>query len=188
MGFVRGFKSQANKIVDEVRSELGESSFVALKPQILSESLGIEIVKLSEFLEDVPTIKCLLTNQREVFSAVTVFAGSKRTIIHNDSHAFTRQTSNITHELSHALLHHPPTPALDDNGCRYWNQDIEDEATWLSGALLVPEVSAIAIARGRWTIDAAAHHFEVSKDMIRYRLNITGATKRSRRAGAMQAI
>lgn len=28
---------------------------------------------------------------------------------------------------------------LDDRGCRIWNDDYEDEATWLAGILLVPE-------------------------------------------------
>ena len=51
-----------------------------------------------------------------------------RTIVHNNGHAFVRQNSNIAHELSHGLRHHPPTPAIDNKGCRNWSQAIEDEA------------------------------------------------------------
>jgi Zn-dependent peptidase ImmA (M78 family) len=77
---------------------------------------------------------------------------------------------------------HPPTPALDDRGCRIWDQGIEDESQFLSGALLVPEDAALAIARGRFTVSEAAAHFCVSEQMIQWRLNITGATKRVERA------
>jgi Zn-dependent peptidase ImmA (M78 family) len=91
-------------------------------------------------------------------------------------------SSNITHEAAHGLLHHRPTPALDDRGCRLWDQDIEDEAAFLSGALLVPEDAALAIARGQFTRSGAASHFGVSEKMIQYRINITGAVARVERA------
>ena len=73
-------------------------------------------------------------------------------------------------------------------GCRHWNQDIEDEAAWLCGALLVPEAAAMLIARGRWSTQAAAAlHFGVSQQMIRLRLNTTGAQIRVQRARTARA-
>lgn len=182
MAFRRGFKSEANEIVAEIRNELGLTAFEALDPRKLAAWLEIPIIGLSDFLLDAPAVRHLLQVEVDVFSAVTVFAGSERTIVHNDAHAPTRQASNLAHELGHALLLHPPTPALDDSGCRHWNQGIEDEANWLSGALLVPEAAAIGIARGRWTLADAASHYGVSQAMIRWRLNSTGATKRVQRA------
>lgn len=167
----------------EVRREIGISLYDPLDPYALAASLEIPIIGLSEFLEDAPAVGHLLHVEPDVFSAVTVFAGSRRTIVHNDEHARVRQTSNLTHELSHGLLLHPPTPALDNNGCRHWNQEIEDEANWLCGALLIPEAATILIAKGRWsTIGSAARHFAVSQPMLRYRLNITGAPRRVQRA------
>jgi len=99
-----------------------------------------------------------------------------------------RQASNLTHELSHALLLHPPTPALDDHGCRLWNQNIEDEAQWLAGALLVTEDAALWIARGGASVPTAALRLGVSEQMIRYRLNVTGAAKRIARAGHLRVV
>ena len=93
-----------------------------------------------------------------------------------------RQNSNLAHELAHGMLHHPAVCALDDIGCRSWNQDVEDEAAWLAGVLLVSEAATIAIARGRWTPSQAALRFAVSESMIQYRLNATGAVKRVKRA------
>ena|SRR5579885_3117563 len=183
MAFRRGFKSEGNDIVVEVRHELGLSLYDRLDPYRLAALLEIPVVGLSSLLEDAPAVDHLLRAEPEVFSAVTVFAGHARTIVHNDAHARVRQVSNLSHELSHALLLHPPTPALDNNGCRHWNQDIEDEANWLSGALLVPEAAAILIAKGHWPDRAdAARHFGVSQQMIRYRLNTTGALVRVQRA------
>jgi Zn-dependent peptidase ImmA (M78 family) len=190
MGFRRGFKTEANALAADVRGELGLGLFEALDPHALAAWLEIPIIRLSEFVDEAPAVAYLLEVEQDVFSAVTVFAGSRRTIVHNDAHAPTRQHSNLTHELAHGLLLHPPTPALDNIGCRHWDQDIEDQASWLGGALLVPEPAAMAIAKGRWTIESAAQHFAVSPAMIRFRLNATGATRRverSRRATSGRA-
>jgi Zn-dependent peptidase ImmA (M78 family) len=185
VAYRRGFKSEASDIATEVRAELGLSLYERLDPHALAESLEIPIIRLSDFLPESPAVGHLLDVEPEVFSAVTVFSGTRRTIVHNDAHSSGRQVSDLTHELSHGLLHHPPTPALDNTGCRLWNQDIEDEANWLAGALLIPEAAAMLIAKGRWSDDhAAAQHFGVSQHMVRFRVNVTGARRRVQRSKA----
>lgn len=94
----------------------------------------------------------------------------------------------MAHELSHSLLQHPPTLALEDRGCRDWNEDIEDEAQWLAGALLITEDAALWIARGNASEDDAAACFGVTRPMVRYRLNMTGARKRVSRARGLRAV
>ena len=182
MAFRRGFKSEAAGIAADVRSDLKAGLFGRLDPRALADFLDITVIDLSSLETEAPAIRHLLVTEPEVFSAVTVFAGRRRTIVHNDGHCAARQNSNICHELSHGLLQHPPTPAMDDRGCRIWNQDIEDEATWLAGFILVPEQAALATARGNWTIVQAAERFGVSEAMISYRINATGAAIRVRRA------
>jgi len=184
MGFQRGFKSESASTANEIRAELKLGTFDALDPFALAEWLEIPIVPLSDLVDGHREIRHLLDVEPEAFSAVTVFRGVERTIVHNDAHSPGRQNSNIAHELGHGLLLHPPTPALDDSGCRDWNQDIEDEASWLAGNLLVAEDATLAIARGRWTKLEAAEHFAVSPQMIQFRLNATGAMKRVARARA----
>jgi Zn-dependent peptidase ImmA (M78 family) len=178
VAFRRGFKTEANGIAEEIRAELGLGPLDALNPRLLAHALEIPIWTLSEMAALSSAITHLRTREPEAFSAVTVFRGTKRTIVHNDGHSLARQNSNLAHELAHALLHHPPTPALDNKGCRHWNQDIEDEAGWLAGILLVPEPATIAIAQGHWSKAAAAQRFGVSIQMIQFRLNATGAVKR----------
>lgn len=188
MAFRRGFKTEANATALEVRAELGLLALDALDPLVLVDHLEIPVVGLSEIARTSAGAEYLLNVEPEAFSAVTVFAGTERTIVHNDGHADGRINSNITHEAAHGLLLHPPTPALDDRGCRIWDQDIEDEAQFLAGALLVTEDAALAIARGiangRSTVPEAAVHLRVSTQMIQWRLNITGATRRVERARA----
>jgi hypothetical protein len=178
----RGFKTEAQGLSEEVRAELGLGLLDPLDPRLLARYLEIPVWDVSEFAHDHPAVTHLLEGGSDLFSAVTVFVGTRRTIVHNDAHVLGRQNSNLAHELAHGLLSHPPTPALDNRGCRDWNQDIEDQASWLGAALLVTEEAALAIARGRWTRDEAAARFGVSGPMIQFRLNATGATKRVQRA------
>ncbi len=184
----RGFKTEAKALSEEIRAELGVGLHDPLDPRALAQHLEIPIWKVSDFTDDRPGVAYLLDGGRELFSAVTVFVGKRRTIVHNDAHLQGRQNSNLAHELAHGLLAHPPTPALDNRGCRDWNQDIEDEASWLGGAILVSEAAALAIVRGRWTKEEAAEHFGVSPQMIQFRLNATGAAKRVQRARRYRGV
>lgn len=186
MALRRGFQSEATALAAEVRSELNVGLYDRLDPLALADWLGIPVFTLTSMLPAAPAVTHLLTVEQEVFSAVTVFDGPRRRIVHNDGHTPARQASDICHELGHALLHHPPTPALDDRGCRIWNQDIEDEATWLAGCLLMTPQAALATARGRWTIPEAASRFGISEQMVRFRINKTGANIRVQRARAVR--
>lgn len=179
----RGFKAEANRIAREVRLEVGVPLVEALDPRIVARSLAIPVLALSELRDDAPeAVAVFAGKEQSAFSAATVFRGHNRLIIHNDAHYPTRQPSNIAHELAHALLFHPPHPALDANGCRHWDSDIEDEANWLGPTLLVPEEAALWIARQGMKVEEAAEHFGVSEKLVQYRLNVTGALTRVRRA------
>lgn len=187
MTFERGFKTWAKTLAADARRELSLGPLDRLDPFALATSLEIPVLSLSDLLASTPSVKHLLTVEPEVFSAVTVFDGPRRIIIHNDGHAPARQVSNIGHELSHGLLGHPPTAALNDSGCRVWDQNIEEEAAWLSGCLLVTEEIAMTIARGNMTVQEAAIRLGVSTQMINFRINAVGARKRVTRARARMA-
>jgi len=123
-----------------------------------------------------------LSTNRSEFSAVTVFRGIERTILHNDSHSLGRQASNLAHELSHALLLHPSTPPIDSRGCRDWDPVLEEEAEWLAGSLLISDEAALHIVRTEMSLDEAQAHYGVSKKMLQFRLNVTGARVRVARS------
>jgi Zn-dependent peptidase ImmA (M78 family) len=183
MAYRRGFKSEAEAIAREVRRELGLETMDRLDPLKLADHLDISVLCLTDLeLAARKHVRYLRDRDSRAFSAVTVFCGYRRLIVHNDGHSPERQASNVTHELSHALLHHPPTPALDDIGCRRWDQNVEDEAQFLAGVLLLPGDACIAMVFQKATIDEVAAHFSISSHMAHYRLNISGALKIAARA------
>lgn len=174
----RGFKTEAKQLAAEIRSELGLSPIDPLDPKALAEHLAIDILPLSDFMEEAPAVMHFLEEGVGVFSAITIFFDTARFIIHNDRHSEGRQRSNLAHELAHALLQHQPMPLFSDLGLRHFNKDMEDEANWLSGTLLVSEQAALHIARSEIEVNSAAELYGVSTKMLQYRLNVTGAYKR----------
>lgn len=182
MTFRRGFKTEADQIATEVRTELGLGSSDPLDPVALAAFIGIPILPLSSLSQNAHQSVVLLSgSESAAFSAATVFDGSRRLIVHNDSHLLGRQRANLSHELAHGLLLHTPTQALDDHGCRRWEPSVEDEANWLAGALLVTPQAALEVARSNLPLDDAAARYGVSVALMRWRLNVTGAYRRTKR-------
>lgn len=179
MSYRRGFKSEANSTAREIRAELDLGALDCLDPRALAEHLSVPVHNLSVLSPKAPeAVSYLLGEEPSSFSAVTVFHGHRRLIVHNDAHPVGRQNSNLAHELSHALLMHDPTPALDDLGSRLWNQTIEDEAQWLAGVLLMTEDATLHVVRHAWTWERICDHFQISRQMATWRINVTGARKR----------
>ena len=176
MALRRGFKSQAAELAREVRSELGLRELDCLDPRDLARHVEIPVMSLSDLADAADGARYFLTEEPDALSALTVFDGPRRMIVHNDSHSEARQNSNIVHELAHGLLHHEPTFALDGStGCRNWDDRIEAEANWLTGELLVTRRAALAVARGNLPWHRALQRLRVSAKMLDWRVNVTGA-------------
>jgi Zn-dependent peptidase ImmA (M78 family) len=181
VAFRRGFKAEAERLALDVREELGVGAYARLDPMVLAEHLAIPVMTLSELaaVGVVPdlgvAVDVLHGAESQAMSAVTVFFGSERAIVHNDAHSPGRRASNVTHELAHGLLLHPSAPVLDRRGCRNWNPDVEDEANYLAGALLIPSKAAWGLAKRRKSFDQAAVDYGCSIEMVRWRVNVTGA-------------
>ncbi len=182
MRLKRGFKTEANEYAREFRRELGLPARAPLCPFALAEHLAIPVAPLSQFGHRAPESVAFLRNSGpDEFYAATVFAGTKRLIIYNDVHHPLRQRSDIAHELAHGILGHPPSPPLSDEGCRNFDPQLEDEANWLGPSLLISEEAALWIARKGLSLDEASALYEVSRPVVRMRLNVTGARKRVQR-------
>ena len=182
MALRRGFKSEATALAKEVRTELGLGRYDRLDPFVLASHLEVPVVPLSELAVTCSAAHYFLEVEPDTFSAATVFEGRRRIVVHNDKHSAARQSSNVTHELAHSLLLHPPAPALDPaTGCRDWNADHEDEANWLTSELLVTRDMALVVARGRIEREDAMERFGVSQQMLQWRINATGAAKQAAR-------
>ncbi|MFZ4181600.1 ImmA/IrrE family metallo-endopeptidase [Streptomyces pseudogriseolus] len=182
MALRHGFKAEANRLAVQVRSELGLHAAAPLPSAMLAEHLSIPISTFSAAVAADARVAPLLGTEKEAVSALTVHCGPRRHIWVNDAHEVPRQNSSVHHELSHALLQHTPGPAFDPRGCRHWNGEVEAEADWLAGNLLITNEAAWAIARRRVTDDEAMLRYGVSKQMLTWRMNMSGAAARRRSA------
>ena len=188
MALRRGFKREAHELAGEVRADLGLGVLDPLQPLALVEQLAIPAIPLSDYSATIPAaVRQLCFTDSGAFSAVTVFCGSMRVIVYNDAHHPGRQTSDITHEAAHALLHHPPAPAFDPFGCRHLNEDHEDEARFLGAALLLTEQAAMDVVSRDLSEREAAARYGITPKLLRYRINITGARKRVARSSRRRA-
>ncbi|MFJ3667754.1 ImmA/IrrE family metallo-endopeptidase [Streptomyces sp. NPDC090106] len=177
-----GFKAEANRLAVQLREELGLYASAPLPSTVLAEHLSIPISTFSAAVEADARVAVLLGTEKESVSALTVHCGPRRHIWVNDAHEVPRQNSSVHHELSHALLQHTPGPAFDPRGCRHWDGDVEAEADWLAGNLLITNEAAWLIARRRMKDGAAMLHYGVSKQMLTWRMNMSGAGARRRSA------
>lgn len=187
----RGFKSECESIATAVRSEIGLDTHAPLHPRLLAEHLEIPIHPVSSLRgDDVDAaIRHVTVIDQAVLSAMTIFPGwprRHRIIIFNDRNSKARQNSDLAHELSHGLLLHEPRAAIV-NGCRDYAKAEEDEAAWLSGCLLVPRDAALLVASDGLDLRTAAEHYGVSAEMMRYRLNSTGAKRQAEASRARRS-
>ena len=175
-----GFKAEAERIAAEIRCELSLTPTCRLRAEVLARHLGIPVFTIRDCMKvgnGGNDFACLIHDADSGFSALTVFVGTRRVIVHNESHAPTRQANNIVHEISHCLLEHPAGPVADAIGCRRWNEEFEDEANWLSGALLVPRDGALSLVLSGSSVEDIAENFGVSQHLCRWRINRTGVAQ-----------
>jgi hypothetical protein len=175
----RGFKSEAERVAELVRRDLGLKPLERLDCFALAAEWGIPVVSIGELRADgarEESVRLLLSGDAG-FSATTVVVGTKRLIVYNPRHAAGRSANNLAHELSHVILEHEPAPALGVGGCRHWDGRQEAEADWLGGVLLVPRASALAWMLASGDLDEGARHFGVSADLFRWRVNHTGVMR-----------
>lgn len=173
----RGFKAEANRIALRVRRELDLKPTDPLNPFDVCDHFDIEVRPLSHLGKEAAHF---LNGGRSNFSAVTVPCGLRRAIVHNDTHVLARQHSNVMHELAHGFLRHQPCQAFDCDGERAYDSGIEQEANFLAGCLLISNEAAWHIVRNGLT-SGATSIYEVSRQMLDWRLRVSGARIRGER-------
>jgi Zn-dependent peptidase ImmA (M78 family) len=140
--------------------------------------MGIAVVPINELVAHglkKASLAHLVGAGAQDFSAAALGLGERWVIVENEAHTVGRRTNSVAHEVSHLLLKHPPHPPFVNGGMRnHWRQ-VEDEADWLGGTLLVPRPAALAIVREGLDHEIAATRYGVSAPLLRQRLNVTGA-------------
>lgn len=187
----RGFKAWCERTANDYRQALGVALSKPLDLRRLADHLGVRVATP----EDVPTLsdaarRQLVEVDPESWSAVTIALGDARLVILNSGHSEARQRSSLAHELAHLILNHATDRTrLSHEGLLFrgtFDREQEDEANWLGGCLLVPR-DGLLQARLRTSDEhALAARFNVSADMIAWRLRTTGVLRQVRWHGAAQ--
>lgn len=174
-----GFKSEAERLAELVRRDLGLGPLDRLDCFVLADAWGIPVVSLGELREDGASAASIrrLISPEAGFSATTIVVGTRRLIVYNPRHASGRKASSLAHELAHVILEHEAAPAIGIGGCRHWDGRQEAEADWLGSVLLVPRSSALAWMLQSDDLEAGARNFGVSVELFRWRVNHTGVAR-----------
>jgi hypothetical protein len=171
----RGFKAEAERLALAERAAIGLSASDPLDPHRLADRHSVVVWPLARLREVIPDdVEHLLVVDDGCFSAATVIRDGRIAVIYNESHAVGRCANSITHELAHIILQHPAMNAFDAFGNRKFPKDLEDEATWFAGCLLVPK-DAVRPTMNRHGNDVsrAASHFGISRELMQWRVNAT---------------
>jgi Zn-dependent peptidase ImmA (M78 family) len=183
--FKRGFKSWCENTSVSLRTELNLGSADALDPYKLAAHLNIIVWKLEE-IPGVP-VECVtvLLADSDSWSAATVRVGIRNAVILNSGHSPARMNSDFMHELSHLVLAHTAARVdISEDGILLlsnYDRVQEDEANWLAGCLLLPRESLYLARRKRLSVEAISAQYGASKDMVNFRLNVTGVDHHLRR-------
>jgi len=186
--FKRGFKSWCEETSLQLRKQLRLSTDAPLDPFKLAGHLGVILKTPNDFKKLAPATRArLLGKHAESWSAFTITSGRNPMIVYNCAQSAARTASNLMHELAHIILGHRPAKLfLSASGIplRTHDKDQEDEAAWLAGCLLLPRPILLVIARGKMAESDACAEFGVSRDLLKYRLNVSGVNVQLRRARA----
>lgn len=171
----RGFKTEAKRLALELRTEIDLDAHAPFDPYAFASEYGIPVVRLSE-LTGVAR-EHFMKEQGSALSGALIPDGTGVVILENDAQPLTRRRTTMCHELAHVVLEHSFGVSLsDERKCGLGGQQ-EEEADWLSGEMLIPYDGAYRLARANATDDRAAHAFDVSLAVARWRMNHSGARK-----------
>lgn len=176
MQFARGFKKDCDSIVASLRAELGVEDSIPIDMDRLGAHLEIPISSIGEYVHTKDLESECVSEIYKKTSAVTWFHRRRRHVLYNERHSAPRHRSNLAHEFAHALLGHPPEVELSREQLRL----IEDEAKWLGGVLMLSTTEAHRVVICGLPYQDVIDRHRLSKEMLIYRINVSGAGKRRR--------
>jgi hypothetical protein len=182
----RGFKSACEQSAAQYRKALQLELDARLPSKDLAVHLGV-IVWTPADLPDLPqeSLHHLTTVDSDCWSAVTLHEAGIDVIVVNAAHTATRQENSVMHELSHIILQHKPARVdVSDSGLLLlstFDDDQEDEANWLGATLLLPRAVLLAARHRQLPDSAIVREFNVSKELLTWRLRSTGVDTQLRR-------
>lgn len=184
----RGFRTEAEKTASEIRADLGLKEHDPLSLEDAAQLRNVQVVSASELI-DVARLAELERLQAFAFSACTFDINGSAVIVFNPLRTEPRRRSDVAHELSHLILKHQLAEIREVAGVPFRTclSDQEEEATTLGGTLLLPRPLLLRAASQGMGTEAVARKYEVTVEMARFRLNMTGVARQVSRARARRA-
>jgi len=180
----RGFKTEAERLAERTRTQMGLRPHDLLDIRQLAKHLDVEVIP-ADHLVDRARLEELERLQAGAFSAATFHLPDGRIVaVYNPCNDLGRTNSDIGHELAHILLDHDVREIQQLAGHTFitCNPEQEEEATWLAGCLLLPRPLLLREAYTGTSAETIAANYKVSQHMARFRLNTSGVLLQARRA------
>lgn len=178
----RGFKAEAERRAEAARKGLGLAPLAKLCPWAYAENLGAYVLGADDLDLSREHATQLLERDPDSWSGMTLAEDDLLLIILNSSHSRRRQAATLMHEIAHHLLGHVPASVqVSASGLVLlsdYSDEQEEEADWLGGALLLPQVALMHHRGLGTTVRDIANMFGVSEDLCHWRCRMTGVEKR----------
>lgn len=166
-----------------LRKRLNLSTHHLLDPFKLAPLIGLLLIDLDDACEKLPKAmrQQLLVHGKSQWSG-GVYAqplpDGTRICILNSRHNSRRTKITLMEEVAHIYLKHSPTGLMrstDGLRMRGYDKNQEQDAYGVGAAALLPWRAIFPAVNRGMAIDELAEQFEVSPELISYRINITGA-------------
>lgn len=192
----RGFKAAADRHAADLRKAIGCSEHETIDLSRVARHLKVAVLAADKVLGDIEPLQALHEEQEGAFSAATFILPGRVVIVYNpidlNGNHITptaakqdgRTRSNVAHEFSHLVLGHQVREVQNIAGYSFFtcSTEQETEANWLAGCMLLPRRLLLTSAYRGDTDDAIAYNCNVTKQMVTFRMNVTGAKMQAARA------
>lgn len=178
----RGFKAHAERLSLETRDRLGIQNDTAIDPIALVQSKGCLVWTPQDVPQlDVSHLAQLTVSDPDSWDAVTIKEGDCTVIVINNTRPAARQANTIMHEWAHLELKHKPSRVDEfENGLLLlsdYPKELEEEADWLSGAMLAPRDGLTILRKRGFDDNQIAEAFGISNQLATWRLRMTGVDR-----------
>ena len=171
----------------DLRARFGKPGHVPLEPfEIAGRFDDVELLNQSSF-EQIVGASCareLFGRSRDKWSGFVVPVEGLHLIVINSTHPLTRQHATLMEELFHITLRHQPSQIylcpISGLLRREYTPEIEKDAYWSAAAALVPYAALKQFVQSGGTMEAIAETFDVSVDLVEFRMKVTKLWRRRR--------
>ena len=179
MALRRGFRAEAERLSKDIWAGMRLTPDDRMDAVKLAEHVGC-IVRPADALVDMAKLEELYRIQDDAFFACTFeLPRSRFAVVFNPLMSERRRNSDVAHEVAHIVLGHSLSrlARLGDLAFLTCDRQQEEDAAWLSGCLLLPRFALINDLRKRRNSATIATSRMLSREMVDYRVRVTGASR-----------